>query len=140
MPVHNLRELLIHELKDIYNAEKQITKNLPKMAKASDSAELQQIFKEHLEVTQAQIERLDQCFEHLGTSPGRMKCHGMEGLIEEGQELIEQVDPPAADAGLVAAAQKVEHYEIAAYGSVRTSSSPSCSRRPSRRRRRWTSA
>jgi ferritin-like metal-binding protein YciE len=116
-----LEELLIDELKDLYNAENQIVKALPRMTKAASSAELKRAFERHLEETKRQVERLNQIGEALETKLSGKKCKGMEGLIEEGKEIIEQgLDEDAADAGLIGAAQKVEHYEIAAYGTART--------------------
>jgi ferritin-like metal-binding protein YciE len=116
-----LEELLIDELKDLYSAENQIVKALPKMAKAASSPELKRAFERHLEETRRQVERLDQIGEQLETKMTGKKCKGMEGLIEEGKELMaEDLDENALDAGLIGAAQKVEHYEIAAYGTART--------------------
>jgi len=121
MSLDSLRDLYVEELKDIYSAEKQLLKALPKMAKRAESPELQQAFREHHDVTQKQVERLDQIFESLGKRASGKKCKGMEGLIEEGQELIEEEGEPAViDAGLIAAAQRVEHYEIAVYGTLKT--------------------
>ena len=120
MAVANLEDLFINELKDIYSAEKQITKALPKLAKAAKSPELRAAFETHLQETIGQIERLDEIFETLGkTSRGKV-CHGMQGVIEEGSEVLEDTEKgDVRDAGLIAAAQRVEHYEIAAYGTVR---------------------
>jgi ferritin-like metal-binding protein YciE len=116
-----LEELLIEELKDLYSAENQIIKALPKMAKASSSPELRRAFERHLEETKRQVERLNQIGEALDTKLTGKKCKGMEGLIEEGKEIMaEDLDENAIDAGLIGAAQKVEHYEIAAYGTART--------------------
>jgi ferritin-like metal-binding protein YciE len=116
-----LEELLVDELKDIYNAENQIIKALPKMAKAASSPELKRAFERHLEETRRQVERLDQISGALDVKLTGKKCKGMEGLIEEGKEILEQdFDEDALDAGLIGAAQKVEHYEIAAYGTART--------------------
>ena len=116
-----LKELYIKELRDTYDAEKQITKALPEMAKAASSSHLRQAFEEHLQQTKNHVERLEQIFKALGESPKGESCDGMEGLIEEGSALIdEDMDPEALDAGLIAAAQRVEHYEMAAYGTVRT--------------------
>jgi ferritin-like metal-binding protein YciE len=116
-----LEELLIDELKDIYSAENQIVKALPKLAKAASSPELKRAFERHLEETRRQVERLDQIGQALDTKLTGKKCKGMEGLIEEGKEIIEEdLDDNAKDAGLIGAAQKVEHYEIAAYGTART--------------------
>jgi ferritin-like metal-binding protein YciE len=116
-----LKELYIKELRDRYDAEKQITKALPEMAKAASSSQLRQAFEEHLQQTKNHVERLEQIFKALGESPKGESCDGMEGLIEEGSALMdEDMDPEAVDAGLIAAAQRVEHYEMAAYGTVRT--------------------
>ena len=111
----NLRETFINELRDLYDAEKQITKALPKMAKAAEHEELKQAFEMHLEETQGQIQRLEQVFKIFGETPKGKKCKAMEGLIEEAKELIEDEE---GDAALICAAQKVEHYEIASYGSL----------------------
>ena len=120
MPAENLEQLLIDELKDIYSAEKQITRALPKMAKAAKSQELKQAFETHLEETKGQIERLDEIFETLGKKATGKTCHGMEGLVEEGSEMIQELGKgDVRDAALISAAQRVEHYEIAAYGTVR---------------------
>jgi ferritin-like metal-binding protein YciE len=116
-----LQELLIDELKDIYNAEAQIVKALPKMAKAASSPELKRAFEKHLLETKRQVERLDQIGAALDIKMTGKKCYGMEGLIAEGKEIMEEdLDENAIDAGLIGAAQKVEHYEIAAYGTART--------------------
>lgn len=121
MALNNLRDLFVHELKDIYSAEKQITKALPKMSKAAASKELSDALKNHLEVTQRQIERLEEIFEMLGKSPRGPKCEGMEGLLKEGSKLLdEDAEESVLDAALISAAQKVEHYEIAAYGCLVT--------------------
>src|SRR5512132_1991764 len=115
-----LEELLIDELKDLYSAENQIIKALPKMAKTAGSPELRRAFERHLEETRRHVERLDQIGEQLETKMSGKKCHGMEGLIEEGKEIMSQgLEEDALDAGLIGAAQKVEHYEIAAYGTAR---------------------
>jgi len=120
---HNaLKDLYVDELRDIYNAENQLTKALPKMAKAATSEDLSAGFEEHLEQTRGHIKRLEQIFAEMGEKPTGKKCKGMEGLIEEGKEMIEdeELEGEALDAGLISAAQRVEHYEIAAYGCVRT--------------------
>jgi ferritin-like metal-binding protein YciE len=120
MPVENLEQLFVDELKDIYSAEKQITKALPKMAKAAKSPELKKAFETHLEETKGQIERLDEIFETLGKKATGKTCHGMQGLVEEGNEMIQELEKSdVRDAALISAAQRVEHYEIAAYGTVR---------------------
>ncbi|WPB56282.1 ferritin-like domain-containing protein [Xylophilus sp. GOD-11R] len=119
MPVKTLEDLFIHSLSDVYSAEKQLTKALPKMARAASSEELKTLFTAHLEETQGQVERIDQVVEASGLKLKRIKCAAMEGLVEESQETIEEVEKgPVLDAGLIAAAQKVEHYEIATYGTL----------------------
>ena len=121
MEIDSLRKLYVDELKDLYSAEKQILQALPKMAKKATNAQLKKGFETHLEETRGQVERLDQIFEMLGKSPRGKKCKGMEGLLEEGKEMMqEDMDPEVMDAALIAAAQRVEHYEIAGYGTVRT--------------------
>lgn len=121
MEIDSLRKLYVEELKDIYSAEKQILQALPRMAKKTKNQELRKAFELHLEQTRIQVERLDRIFEMLGKSPRGKKCKGMEGLIEEGKEMMqEDMEPDVMDAALIASAQKVEHYEIAAYGTVRT--------------------
>jgi ferritin-like metal-binding protein YciE len=116
-----LEDLYLHELRDIYNAEKQITKALPKLIKKASSEELKESFQEHLQETEGQINRLDQIFQRLDQSSSGIKCAGMEGLLKEGEELLkEDAAPEVLDAGIIVAAQKVEHYEIAAYGSLCT--------------------
>jgi ferritin-like metal-binding protein YciE len=116
-----LEELLQDELKDLYSAENQIIKALPRMAKAASSPELKRAFERHLEETRRQVERLEAIGEELEMKLTGKKCAGMEGLIEEGKELMQEIDDEnALDAGLIGAAQKVEHYEIAAYGTART--------------------
>ena len=117
----DLEKLFMDELADIYNAEHQITKALPKMAKAAQSEELRSAFEEHLEQTKEQIQRLDEVFKSLGETPKKKTCKGMKGLIEEGTEMAEEFkDEAALDAALIASAQKVEHYEIASYGCLCT--------------------
>jgi ferritin-like metal-binding protein YciE len=119
-----LEELLEDELKDLYSAENMLVKALPKMAKASGSPELRRGFERHLEETKRQVERLNQIGQDLDVKLTGKKCKGMEGLIEEGKELMEEdLDADTLDAGLIGAAQKVEHYEIAAYGTARTHAS-----------------
>jgi ferritin-like metal-binding protein YciE len=110
-----LRETFLTELKDLYDAEKQLIKALPKMAKAAENNELQAALQAHLQETQGHVERLEQVFEIFGEKASGKKCKGMQGLIEEGEELIEEGE---GDAALICGAQKVEHYEIAAYGSL----------------------
>ena len=119
--MNDLHELFIEELSDIYDAEKQLIKALPKMAKHAESEELQTAFEAHLDQTKRQKERLDQVFEVLGEKPKRKHCKAMEGLIAEGEELAGELEESSAlDAGLICAAQKVEHYEIASYGCLCT--------------------
>ena len=119
-----LQELLEHQLKDLYSAENQIIKALPKMAKAASSSQLKRAFEKHLEETRRHVERLDTIGEALDIKLTGQKCKGMEGLIEEGKEIMdEDLEEPAIDAGLIMAAQRVEHYEIAAYGTARTHAS-----------------
>jgi ferritin-like metal-binding protein YciE len=121
MELENLRDLYIDELKDLYSAEKQLLKALPRMAKAASDASLRDAFTTHLAQTERQVARLEEIFESLGASPRGKKCVGMEGLIEEGSELIEEdPEPEVLDAGLISKAQHIEHYEIAGYGTVRT--------------------
>jgi ferritin-like metal-binding protein YciE len=121
MPMKSAQDLLLNELRDIYDAEKQLVRALPKMAKASSSEQLRQAFQEHLEETKHQVERLEQAFDQLGTAARGKRCEAMKGLIAEASEIMEEIKvPQVLDAALIAGAQKVEHYEIAAYGSVRT--------------------
>ena len=119
MAAKNMQDLLIEELRDIYHAEKQLTRALPKMARAASNEQLKQAFTQHLEETQGQIERLEQVFEKLDTRTRGKHCHAMEGLIEEAKEIMEMgLAPELQDVALIAAAQKVEHYEIAGYGTL----------------------
>jgi ferritin-like metal-binding protein YciE len=121
MAAENLHELFVDELKDIYDAEKQLTKALPKMAKAAHSEDLRAAFEEHLEITRMQVNRLEEVFKSLGMAARGKTCQGMKGLIEEGQEKMEELEQGATlDAALIASAQKVEHYEIATYGTLAT--------------------
>jgi ferritin-like metal-binding protein YciE len=114
-----LKELYVDELKDLYSAENQLVKALPKMAKAASSVELRQGFEEHLEQTKVHVQRLETIFQALGESAKGKKCKGMEGLVEEGAEVMEEdFEGSLMDAALIGAAQRVEHYEIAAYGTV----------------------
>jgi len=118
--INSLRELLIDELKDLLDAETQLTKALPKMAKAAMTPELKQGFKEHLQQTEGHVTRLERAFELLDETPGGKTCKAMKGLIAEGEEAIEEKGPESVrDANLIGAAQRVEHYEIAAYGTAR---------------------
>jgi ferritin-like metal-binding protein YciE len=120
MQLSELQELFIDELKDIYSAESQLVKALPKMAKAAASDELRSGFEKHLEQTKGHVARIEQIFQGLNDKPTGKKCKGMEGLIEEGDEVAkEDYEDDAKDAALIGAAQRVEHYEIAAYGTVR---------------------
>ncbi|HSI04520.1 MAG TPA: ferritin-like domain-containing protein [Myxococcota bacterium] len=119
--MRNLRDMLVEELRDIYHAEKQITKALPKMVKAATSEQLKAGFEKHLEETHGQIERLEQCFELLDAKVRGKACEAMRGIIEEASDTMkEDMEPEVLDAALVASAQKVEHYEIASYGTVMT--------------------
>lgn len=119
MAVKTIEELFIHELSDIYSAEKQMTKTLPRLAKAADAPELKAAFEAHLEETQGQVERIDQVVEVLGIRLKRIKCAAMEGLVEESKDVIDSVEAgPLRDAALIGGAQKAEHYEIAAYGTI----------------------
>jgi ferritin-like metal-binding protein YciE len=120
MAMKSVQDLLLNELRDIYDAEKQLVRALPKMAKASSSGQLRQAFQEHLEETKNQVERLEQAFDRLDTRTRGKRCEAMHGLIAEASEIMEEIKTPQVlDAALIAGAQKVEHYEIAAYGSVR---------------------
>jgi ferritin-like metal-binding protein YciE len=121
MRLDSMENLFLHEIKDLYNAEKQLTKALPKMAKTAGSEELRNLIEEHLEETKHQVERLERIFEMMGKPARARKCKGMEGLIEEGDELMaEEGDAAVKDAAMIGAAQRVEHYEIAGYGCART--------------------
>src|SRR4029434_6875077 len=121
MKLDTLQKLYTDELRDLYNAENQLVKALPKMAKAASSEELKDAFEKHLEQTKGHVERLEQVFEELGEKPKGKTCRAMKGLIEEGSEILkEDGEDSVIDAGIIVAAQKVEHYEIAGYGSVRT--------------------
>jgi ferritin-like metal-binding protein YciE len=121
MKLNTLKDLYIHELKDLYSAEKQIIKALPKMAKAASNAELAAGFKEHLEQTKEHAVRLEKILASHDQTTRGPKCKGMEGVLEEGSEMIEEeADEEVRDAGLIAAAQRVEHYEMAGYGTART--------------------
>jgi ferritin-like metal-binding protein YciE len=120
MPNDGLKKLYVDELKDLYSAENQLVKALPKMAKAASSEQLRKGFEQHLDQTKGHVARLEQIFRSLGESPKGKKCMGMEGLIKEGAEVIgEKFEDAVMDAALIGAAQRVEHYEIAAYGTVR---------------------
>ncbi|MFN2421608.1 MAG: ferritin-like domain-containing protein [Gemmatimonadota bacterium] len=121
MSLQTLEDLFIDSLKDLYSAEKQLIKALPRMAKAATSPDLKRAFEGHLAQTRAQVTRIEKVFKDLEGNPGGKKCMGMEGLIEEGKEVLSEAEEEGSvlDAGLIAAAQKVEHYEIAAYGTAR---------------------
>ena len=121
MKLRSLQDLYVEELRDLYSAESQLLIALPKMAKAASAPQLNKAFMDHLKETQGQVERLEAIFGTLGASPKGKKCKAMEGLIEEGKETIsEDAEPSIKDAALIAAAQRVEHYEMAGYGCVRT--------------------
>ncbi|MCC7448475.1 MAG: ferritin-like domain-containing protein [Anaerolineae bacterium] len=121
MKLDTLRDLYVDHLRDLLDAEHQITKALPKMAKAASSPDLQKAFNDHLEQTQGHVQRLEQVFQSLGMAARGKKCKAMEGLIAEGQELMEEdAEPEVLDAGMIAAAQRIEHYEMAGYGTLRT--------------------
>jgi len=119
MAVTSIQDLFVNELRDIYSAEKQLTRALPRMAKAAKHPELREAFESHLEETRGQVERLDQVFEQLDLAKRAKKCEAMEGLIEEARSHIEELDDKVLlDVGMIISAQKVEHYEIAGYGSL----------------------
>jgi ferritin-like metal-binding protein YciE len=121
MQLQSINDVLMHELKDLHSAETQLVAALPKMAQAATNDELRQAFEHHLDETRDHVRRLDEVLGQLGTPAGGEKCKGMEGLIAEGQEIVAaQGDPTVKDAALISAAQRVEHYEIAAYGTART--------------------
>jgi len=119
--MENLKELLIEELKDLYSAEKQLVKALPKIAKGAASEQLAAALQEHLQVTKEQVTRLEQVFSLLEEKPRAKPCKGMQGLLEEGNEALQQEEKgPLRDLQLIGAAQRVEHYEMAAYGTAKT--------------------
>jgi ferritin-like metal-binding protein YciE len=121
MSLESLEELFVEELRDIYNGEKQILRALPKMAKAAESPELSNAFTKHLKETEGQVQRLEKIFQGLGQAVRGKTCKGIQGIIEEGKEKLEKEDVgPVLDAALIAGAQKVEHYEMAVYGCLRT--------------------
>lgn len=121
MKLKSLQDLYVHELKDLFSAEQQILKALPKMAKAATSTEVRSAFEQHLETTRRQVERLERIFERMDISPKGTKCKGMEGLIEEGEEIMDMdAEAVVCDAALISSAQRIEHYEIAGYGTCRT--------------------
>lgn len=115
-----LQEFLVDELKDLYNAENQILKALPKMAKNAVHDDLRRAFEQHLEQTRGHVDRLEQIADEMDISLKGKKCKGMEGLIQEGKEMMEELDEEVLDAGLIGAAQRVEHYEMAGYGTARS--------------------
>jgi ferritin-like metal-binding protein YciE len=117
----SLQSLFLDELKDVYHAEKQLVRALPRLAKAASSPQLRDAFTQHLRETEGQVQRLERVFKELGQTPRAKKCEGMAGLVEEGKKILEEDGEPAViDAALIAAGQRVEHYEIAAYGCLRT--------------------
>lgn len=117
----SLEDLLVEELKDLFDAEKQLTRALPKVARAASTPELKEAIEEHLEVTKGQVQRLEQVFEQLGKPARGKPCEAMKGLVSEAQELMEEDLPEELlDVGLIAGSQKIEHYEMAGYGTVRT--------------------
>ena len=121
MTIESLDQLLLDQMQDVYDAEKQLVKALPKMAKAASSEDLREAIREHLEATRGHVERLEKAFENLGTKAQSKTCAGMKGLIEESEEVIGQdASGEMKDLAIIAAAQRVEHYEIAAYGVIRT--------------------
>lgn len=121
MSIASLEELFMHELKDTLDAEKQILKALPKMIKAAENEDLKAAFEEHRSQTEQQVERLETIFENFGKAARGKHCTGMEGIISEGQDMISELEKgPVLDAALIASAQKVEHYEICAYGTLAT--------------------
>jgi len=119
--IESLNDLFVEQLRDLYDAENQLVKALPKMAEGANSDELREGIEEHLEQTKGHVERIEQIFESLGEKAKAKKCKGMEGVIKEGSEALdEDMDPEVKDAAIIAAAQRVEHYEIAGYGTART--------------------
>ena len=121
MALDSLHSLFLDELKDVYHAEKQLVRALPRLAKAASDPNLKDAFTKHLKETQGQVQRLERVFRELGQTPRAKKCEGMAGLVEEGKQILEEDGEPAViDAALIAAGQRVEHYEIAAYGCLRT--------------------
>ncbi len=121
MTLESLRDLLVEQLQDLYDAENRITKALPKMVKAATAPELKAAFEKHLAETETHVDRLEQAFEALGEKAKKKTCQAIKGIIEEGEETIkEDAEPEVRDAALIAAAQRVEHYEMAGYGTVCT--------------------
>ena len=120
MKIESMEDLMVHELQDLRSAEEQLVEALPKMAAAANSPQLKKAFNDHLKQTKTHLTRAEKALQHLGKGPGNMKCKGMEGLVEEGEEAIKNViDPETLDVALIGAAQRVEHYEIAGYGTAR---------------------
>jgi ferritin-like metal-binding protein YciE len=121
MKIESMQDLFVEQIEDLYDAEQRLVKALPKMAEASTSPELRQAFLSHLGETKGHVQRLEQVFQSMGMKPKGQTCDAMKGLVEEGEEMVSNTEQsPLRDAGLIAAANRVEHYEIAAYGSVRT--------------------
>ncbi|MFL5516469.1 MAG: ferritin-like domain-containing protein [Gemmatimonadales bacterium] len=121
MALETLRDLFLNELRDMYHAEKQLVRALPRMAKAADSDELRQAIQKHHGETEGQVRRLERVFQSLGETARAKRCQGMQGIVEEGKEILEEDgQEPVIDAAIIAAAQKVEHYEIASYGCLIT--------------------
>ena len=120
MAINTMQDLFVHELKDLYSAEKQLTKALPKMHKAAESTQLQQAIMQHLHETETHVQRLEEIFEAMSVSTRGAKCDAMDGLIKEAQKMMKEAEEPVRDAAIIAAAQRIEHYEIAAYGCARS--------------------
>lgn len=121
MQITNLQELFVHEIKDLYDAEHRIEKALEKMAKKAESSQVKKLFEKHAEETRGHINRLEKVFAEIDQKPVRVTCEGTRGLIEEAEEIMKETkDPETLDAALIASAQKVEHYEMAGYGTART--------------------
>ena len=118
MAAKSLRELFVEELRDMYDGEKRLVRALPKMARAADSGDLSTAFTNHMKETQRQVRRLEQVFRALGEKPRGKKCDGIMGIVEEGNKAMEELEGPVLDAALIAGGQKVEHYEIASYGTL----------------------
>jgi ferritin-like metal-binding protein YciE len=119
MSMHSLHDVYVEQLKDMYSAEKQLTEALPQMANAASNTQLSAAFKQHFNETKTHMDTVRVILDELGENPGNTKCKGMEGLLEEGQDVIKKKgDPEATDVALIVAAQKVEHYEIASYGAL----------------------
>jgi len=121
MKLNSLQDLMVDEVRDLYSAEKQLVKALPKVAKAATSPRLKTLLQEHLAETENHVKRLEQAFQNLGLTPRAKKCKAMEGLVEEANDILEEdADPEVLDAAIIASGNRIEHYEIAAYGTVRT--------------------